>query len=64
MNYKNNILNRIVVFFIILMPFIFILGPTFVEIFCFFLVITFLFKAKSYFYKTNKKYIYLFLVFL
>ena len=63
MNYKNNILDRIVVFFIILMPFIFILGPTFVEIFCFFLVITFLFKANSSFYKTNKKYIYLFLVF-
>jgi hypothetical protein len=63
MNYKNNILDRIVVFFIILMPFIFILGPAFFEIFCFFLVITFLFKAKSSFYKTNKKYIYLFLVF-
>jgi O-antigen ligase len=45
------------------MPFIFILGPTFFEIFCFFLVIAFLFKAKSSFYKTNKKYIYLFLVF-
>ena len=63
MNYKNNILDGIVVFFIILMPFIFILGPAFFEIFCFFLVITFLFKAKSSFYKTNKKYIYLFLVF-
>lgn len=63
MYYKNNILNKIVVFFIILMPFIFILGPTFVEIFSFFLVSVFLFEAKGSFYKINKKYIYLFLVF-
>tara|TARA_B110000503_G_scaffold96428_1_gene145014 strand:+ start:258 stop:1538 length:1281 start_codon:yes stop_codon:yes gene_type:complete len=46
-----------------LMPFLFILGPTFVEIFSFFLVTLFLFEAKSSFYKNDKKYIYLFLVF-
>jgi len=63
MYYKNNILNKIVVFFIILIPFIFILGPTFVEIFSFFVVSLFLFEAKGSFYKINKKYIYLFLVF-
>ena len=62
-SFKKNIISNFFLFFGILFPVSLILGPTFIEIFSGLLIIFFFYDVDKDFYKKNKFYINIFLVF-